>query len=399
MPLQYPADWKFRGIGVEMPPKADREFFELITQIAAGQGNARDIFEIFKSAFGKQGPSTSTSWAETDLASAMDDFMSNAPRYVEALWNGIERVGQTGVEVPSAQHINSILQKYDVPLVIDPPHLRQKEGDIVIASQANLNSESSAVIYKRGEILGQGGFGTVYQVSRTTQAGEFTFAMKVLDPSPFNKNPDRALQRFRREMQVLSKLNHRGIIPHIEAGLDGDRKHYILMPLIQGVDLQRAHSSSSPRKVFEAFAEILAALDYAHREGVVHRDLKPSNILVRSTDGQPIILDFGCAYLFDELSEESLTSTLVGSMQYIPIEVLRDPKHRTPKQDIYACGMLLYQVLAGRLPDPTDYQPIEDEVEECSGIDEVIRKAIAPEKRRIESASDFLTLLREMPGK
>jgi predicted Ser/Thr protein kinase len=394
--LEYPATWKFEGIGISIPSEANAEFLQLVHKIARGFRDPQQVFEAFKSAFGCEAWSSSPSWSETDLSNTMRNAVDNAPVYVESLWTGMEAVQQLGLAVPSAEHINNILDKWDVPLVLDPPELRRKTGDVVIATTAASDAESETPTYVRGEMLGRGGFGIVYRVTRTTKAGEFDFAMKVLDPSPFVTNRERALRRFHREMQALRKLQHRGIVPHIEAGLDCDQKPYILMPLIEGRDLQSAFSGAQPPEVFAAFDEILNALAYAHAQKVVHRDLKPSNILVRSSDGQPIILDFGCAYLFDDINESDLTTTLIGSAPYIPSEVHLNPKHRTNQQDIYACGMMLYQVLGGRLPSPDDYVPIARELPGWPGIDDLIKQAIAPEKRRIASAVEFRKRLRDV---
>ena len=99
-------------------------------------------------------------------------------------------------------------------------------------------------------------------------------------------------------------------------------KPYIVMPLIDGVDLRTAAASTDATTVLGMFREITTALAYAHGLGVLHRDLKPTNILVRHSDGQPIVLDFGSAYLLDELSSDSLTTGAVGTVGYIPKEVL-----------------------------------------------------------------------------
>ena len=113
---------------------------------------------------------------------------------------------------------------------------------------------------------------------------------------------------------------------------------------------------------------------------------------MRASDGQPIILDFGCAYLIDEV-DESLTTTLIGTSAYVPSEVHRNPKHRTPKQDVYSCGVLLYQVLAARLPNPDEYESIECMVNGYEGIDSVIQAALAPERQRIATATELRTKL------
>jgi serine/threonine protein kinase len=163
---------------------------------------------------------------------------------------------------------------------------------------------------------------------------------------------------------------------------------YILMPLLEGNNVRDALEGAKPIKVFRIFDEILYALEFAHCRGVLHRDLKPTNIIVREADEQPMILDFGCAYLLDEEDEE-LTTTLVGTDVYVPDEVRRDPKKRSVMQDVYACGILLYEVIARRLPDPNDYEPLEDAVEGFKGLDTLIQRAIAPERKRLATIAEM----------
>jgi serine/threonine-protein kinase len=218
--------------------------------------------------------------------------------------------------------------------------------------------------------------------------------MKVLDPSPFNENLERALARFKREIKILKQLQHRSIVAYIEAGVDRDGKPYILMPLIEGVNLREAVAGYDLEMTLHVFEEILMALDYAHSLGVIHRDLKPSNVLVRSFDNQPILVDFGCAYLLDHADASSLTTSLVGSLGYIPSEVISNPKLRSPQHDVFACGVILYEVLAGTRPDPTDYKSLALVKKEFGVIDPIIRDAIAPAISRIESASSFLSRIR-----
>lgn len=389
MPLEYPAHWKFEGIGLEVPNEVFQEFSDLIRKIAAGTPKRKWVFETFKSAFGVNSYSSDESWAETDLFDAMRRSKKNVALFVASFWHGIEEIENEGITVPSPAYLNTILIKYDVPLIIDPPELKLKSGDIVLGAPAEDVDTPLHGSYTRGEQLGKGGFGVVYRVTRTTTVGEFDFAMKVLDPSPFIENKERALARFKREIQVLSKLQHRGIVQHIEAGIDGDQKPYILMPLIDGVNLQDALSGVGPPQVYRAFDEILSAIDYAHGQQVLHRDLKPSNILVRSSDDQPIIVDFGCAYLMENATETSLTSCLIGSTAYMPEEVLRNPKLRTTGQDIFACGIILYQVIMGKLPNRDDYESVEEVFDDFGGIDQVIQEAIAPARERIKSAAIF----------
>jgi predicted Ser/Thr protein kinase len=389
MPLKYPAAWKFDGFPHRMPDEADGEFFALVKAIAEGAEYPKGVYEDFKSAFGVDAGSTSASWAVTDLVGAMEVTRDNAARYVASFYTGIETVRDRGIEVPNVEKLNNILTKWDVPLVIDPPHLYLKEGDISFAAT---DQDSTTTMFVRGPMIGRGGFGAVYHVTRRTKIGEFENAMKVFEPIAFVQNKERAEVRFKREVQALGKLQHRGIVPLIEAGIDDDQKPYLLMPYIVGANVRDALSGAPTRQVLHAFDEILHALQFAHAAGVIHRDLKPSNVLIRASDRQPIILDFGCAYLLDEV-DDSLTTTLVGTSAYMPNEVLRNPKHRTVQQDVYACGVLLYEVVMGRLPHPEDYAPIEGTVRAYKGIDNVIQTALAVEKKRYPTAEAMRSAL------
>ncbi len=394
MPLKYPAEWKFDGFGYEMPNGANNEFFNLVGTIAEGTERPKGIFEEFKSAFGVESGSSSASWAESDLARAMDEAKPNAARYISSFYAGMAAVRARGIEVPKVDLLNKILAKWEVPLVIELPNLVLKSGDIEFAATSTAEQPSVSA-FSRGPEIGRGGFGVVYRITRKTRIGDYYYAMKVLEPSSFVQNKERAEARFKREMQALERLQHRGIVQFLEAGLDAEQKPYILMPYIEGRDLREALSGAKAEKVIRVFDEILLALEFAHSKGVVHRDLKPNNILVRSSDDQPIILDFGCAFLIDEL-DDSLTTTLIGTSAYIPFEVHRDPKHRTIKQDVYSCGVLLYEVIVGKLPHPDDYEPIDGLVDGYKGIDSIIQAALAPERRRLATAEEMRSALADL---
>ncbi len=386
MPLKYPAEWKFGEFEHSIPNGAQQEFFALIKTIAQGTERPKGVFEDFKSAFGAEGTSSDAGWAESDLGNAMVASKGNAALYVASFYIGLETVHDRNVAVPTVAQLNKILAKWEIPLVIEVPYLHLRAGDIEIDQPVASASQPQGRSFVRGPVIGKGGFGVVYQITRKTKIGEYHFAMKVLDPNVFVTDKKRAEARFSREMQALQKLQHRGIVPFLEAGYDDEQKPYILMPYIEGSNLRDALSGAESSAVFHAFDEILQAIEFAHSQGVVHRDLKPQNILVRSSDDQPIILDFGCAHLTDDL-DDSLTTTLIGTSAYVPDEVLRDPKKRSHKQDVYACGVLLYEVIAGRIPHPNDYEPIEGSFEGYAGIDKVIRSALAPERRRTATAA------------
>ena len=223
--------------------------------------------------------------------------------------------------------------------------------------------------------------------------------MKVLDPSRFVENQERFIARFRREIGILKQIQHRAIVTYIDAGVDQDGKPYVLMPLIEGSNLREAMLGREIGQVLQTFVEILSGLEYVHSLNIIHRDLKPSNVLVRASDNQPIILDFGSAYLRDDASETSQTTTplgSLGSLGYTPSEVVSKAKLPSPVRDILACGMMFYQVLARMRPDPTAYKPLRDVREEFGVLDPIVRDAIAPAQSRIKSASEFLGRIRSV---
>lgn len=395
MGLKYPSEWKFEGVGAEIPAEALRDFEKLIQQIVSGTDDPQNIFETFKSAFGNPNPSSSPSWAESDMHRTLDQSTDNAATFIDSFWQAIEILRKQGVPTPSASRINAILSEHQIPLFVEPPELQMRGGDAVFSASSGMEARSNAGqnIFRKHEQIGRGGFGVVHRVTRTTSIGEFEFAMKILNPSSFIENKQRCLERFKREVRILQDLQHRCIVPYIEAGLDEDGRPYILMPLIKGNDLREATSGMDSSHVVALFREVLVGVEYAHSREVLHRDLKPTNVLVRESDDQPIILDFGCGYLMDDADEKMLTTTLVGSGPYVPPEVHRDPTRRSKLQDVYACGVTLYEILARELPDVGDYRSIEQSCPGIGGVDALIQDAIKPEKSRLSSIGEFIARL------
>ena len=393
MGLEYPGEWKFDGVGFGIPQQATDEFVELIERKISP--DSQDGLELFKSAFGYRRTSSNYGFALTDLREAMASSSSNAAEFVNNLWAGIEAAKIEGLKTPKAEFINSILERHGVLLRIEPPNLVLVGGGdaILLESQAADADPAEAIPrFVLGEQVGKGGYGVVHRATRTTAVGEFDYAVKILHPHPFVKNQEKAFKRFQREVQALRHLQHRAIVSYYEAGLTGDKRPYVVMPFIEGVDLREAAAATDSVSVLTLFIEIMSGLDHAHRQNVIHRDLKPSNVRVRHSDSQPIILDFGSAYLLDELTSDTLTTDVVGTVGYIPKEVFDDPKARSPLQDIYACGVMLYECLAGHSPDRADYQAIasirDDDV--YQSVDEVVLKAVARVDKRTKSAQTML---------
>ena len=347
-------------------------------------------------AFGGSGSSSSYGWSVSDMSGAVSGKSSNAADFVDSLWKGIEAAKSQDLPVPSHRAVNKILAKHGIPLKITPPDLLcTKVSAIVDAATATEDEAGGGPVptFVLGDQIGAGGYGVVYRATRTTVISDFEYAIKVLDPSPFVEDYEKALRRFRREVKALRSLQHRSIVQYFEAGLTVDNKPYVVMPLIEGVDLFSATSSTNLTGIVGMFIEILSALEYAHSQDVIHRDLKPSNIIVRSSDHQPIILDFGSAYVLDQLDSKSLTTQVVGTIGYIPSEVLTDPKKRSPLQDVYACGVMLYESFARHRPDPANYVSLA-EVDQAYGVlDNIVKQAIAGERTRTVSAGKFANQL------
>jgi serine/threonine protein kinase len=169
------------------------------------------------------------------------------------------------------------------------------------------------------------------------------------------------------------------------------------MQLIEGKNLRDAAAEMAPEQILLTFLEFTAGLEFAHAKDVLHRDLKPSNILVRRSDQQPIVLDFGLACAFDEADSQSLTTgTVAGSLGYMPPEVQIDPKARSPLHDVYSCGVILYELFARKRPDTTDYQSLAAVEPKLAVLDSIVERATSPARRRYPSITELRRAVAEI---
>lgn len=378
-------DWKYGPI----PTKALSAFRTIIDGICRRTENSWEVFETFKTSFGWNAGSTSESWAETDMSKAMNSFVNNPALYVVSFCKALEELSSKGIAVPGHEKINAILKQNEVPLEIVNKELILRLPDLEIEDTVENDSENESsggrfTFNKETDLIGAGGFGSVYSATRQTSVGTFVHALKIFDPSPFQPNFERCLARFKREVNVLSSLQHRGIVKMIEAGQLADRTPYLLMSLIDGARFDEFCEPLDYVGRLRAFAEVAGAVGYAHGKGVLHRDLKPSNILVQRSDSQPIILDFGCAFILDGIEETELTTTIIGSQKYIPPEVLADPKLRTSKQDVFAIGVMLYEVFSGIPFNLQSLKLLRSIDQSLESVDRVVAHATAQPRSRLK---------------
>jgi eukaryotic-like serine/threonine-protein kinase len=198
---------------------------------------------------------------------------------------------------------------------------------------------------------GEGGMGTVYEAEQDNPRR--TVALKVIRAGTASAE---LLSRFRHEAEILARLKHPGIAQVYEAGIGDDGRPFFAMEFISGMPLDEYSRSRGlgPPARLELLAKVCDAVQHAHDKGVIHRDLKPGNILVDDS-GQPKVLDFGVAHVTaaDLLTTAGQTQAgqLLGTLSYMsPEQIAGDPAGLDGRSDVYTLGVVLFELLANRLP-------------------------------------------------
>ncbi|MFY0537979.1 protein kinase domain-containing protein [Nannocystis pusilla] len=205
--------------------------------------------------------------------------------------------------------------------------------------------------YRLDQLIGEGGMGAVFRGRHVIMMRDV--AIKVLHPD-FNRDPE-LVRRFDREAQSAARLDHPNCI-HVSAyGTTEDGMRYLVMQLLEGVELADLLTEpTAPKRVVEWSIQILRGLEHAHSQGVIHRDLKPQNVfLTRDAHGNQLLklVDFGIAKLVGSDAGDPLTRAgmVFGTPQYMSPEQALGVEI-DPRADLYAVGILMFQMLTGRLP-------------------------------------------------
>ena len=258
--------------------------------------------------------------------------------------------------------------------------------------------------------LGAGGTSRVYEA--TCRENGARVALKVMNVGANGQ----ALQRFRQESRILSRLRHSGIVQLHESGHTVDGHVYLAMDYVNGATIDRwcrDHAADDRRKA-ELCIEVLAALSHAHAAGVVHRDIKPHNILVDSA-GRVLLVDFGVARLHrddgNRTGFRTETGNLVGTFAYMSPEQADGKASRIgPSTDVYQVALVLFELLTGRLPYDIEDRGamallkavlferrvrLSEAREDLAGpLDEALHRALDVDpSKRPQSAAEFADLL------
>jgi serine/threonine protein kinase len=236
------------------------------------------------------------------------------------------------------------------------------------------------------ELLGQGGMGAVYKGRQSLLDREV--AIKVLRPD--YQTDGEFQERFVREARTLAKLRHPYIVTVFDIG-KSDQLYYIVMEFVAGASLRQmlVDRSITERDALEFVPQIAEALQHAHDAGVVHRDVKPENVLVDAL-GRVRLVDFGLATLFGpNVARNPDDNRVAGTLGYMAPEQFTTPETVDHRADIYATGVVFYEMLAGDMPEAGSLPPSQCAATDAR-LDPIVLRAMEREReRRYQAAREL----------
>ncbi|HET7293966.1 MAG TPA: response regulator [Vicinamibacteria bacterium] len=356
------------------------------------------------------------------VISALDDvtdkvkaFEAGAVDYVTKPFQAPEVLSRVGAHLQLFQ-LQRDLERKNAELQKSNEELRQAQARTERVFSALAAALPGTVLdekYRLDERIGTGGYGTVF---RAEQLGlKRPVAVKVFRPWEGADN-SLALERFRREGISACRLNHPNAVSVLDCGISSSGIAYLVMELLEGDTLSallRSAGRIAPSRCAQILGPVCDMLAVAHEAGLVHRDIKPDNVFLHRTprgDEMVKVLDFGIAKLIGDVEEplsHTLTRNLVGTPSYVCPERLSGLDY-DGRADTYSVGVMLYQMLSGRLPFPLpranafaaalaaiqrEPPPLSD-VELPTEVETLVMRALAKEPSRRPTAREMTAALK-----
>ncbi|MEK6642482.1 MAG: serine/threonine-protein kinase [Planctomycetota bacterium] len=312
--------------------------------------------------------------AATSLDSIVDLVLDRHPQQLpdeSALWNSFP--DHMPALYDQLKRARVIRQASELAQSL-PPTLSEMNSDTSTARDDIAYLQKQLPDYEFHDKLGRGGQASVYEaIQRSTNR---PVAIKLLRHGPLAGEAERA--RFQRELNVIARLRHPNIVSVFMGGVV-DGQHWFSMECIEeaeSLDDYLLLKQPSLREFIVLFEQVVRAIAYAHQQAVIHRDIKPSNVLV-DCHGIPRVVDFGLAKIMnnEETSDDlSQHGQILGTLPYLsPEQITHGSGQVDVRSDVYAMGVMLYKLLAGRFPYSIDGTPEDIRQNICGAVPESIR--------------------------
>jgi serine/threonine protein kinase len=273
---------------------------------------------------------------------------------LESAWERKSYLDEACDEAPDLrQKVEALLGAYE-----EAGSFLERPAPEVVTTLGGLAPDGPGTVigpYKLIQSIGEGGMGAVFMAEQTHPVQRLV-ALKAIKPGMDSRQ---ILARFEAERQALAMMDHPNIAKVLDAGTTATGRPYFVMELVKGVPITRYCDECrlTLRERLELFVPVCQAVQHAHQKGIIHRDLKPSNVLIAPYDGRPVpkVIDFGVAKATGpRLTERTLYTefgAVVGTLEYMsPEQAQLNQLDIDTRSDVYALGVLLYELLTGMTP-------------------------------------------------